>query len=398
MFAAIVGQSWADDAHPYNIECNGIDVVAKVPMQSVKIEMAGPGTNGSMSFTVFDANASVTVAEWDEVRFIEHAATRPILFGGFVQSVRYRAWAVTGRMIEVECVGYGILLDRKVVPTTVVPSWGVAEIVVPLINLYGGRLRATARDYASATGLETIDGTYSVVEMQADWNTWGHETTLTAVTLRSALQSIIDVSVFLTLEGAAAATFWVDNVGRVCLVPDFPAGTSFSVHDDQRFADTVPGFQLNTSGTYRIEGLTYEREDTDRVTSAYVVGGQAAGTGYYRTPALERVGDLETIVTDPDSVVAADIQTVGAVAVGRTTFATVRGEVTLFATAPLDLWPGRHIDLAVAAVDLTAAEDFRVTAVRVQFRSSTARTYGVGFGGSIPTPSLANRQGRYATR
>ena len=123
MFAAIVGQSWADDAHPFNLEVNGIDRIASVPMESIRVEMAGPGTNGSLTFTIYDPDASVSVAAWDEVRLIEHAADQPLVFGGFVQSVRHTAWATAGRSLEVQCVGYGILLDRKISPTAFTPGY-----------------------------------------------------------------------------------------------------------------------------------------------------------------------------------------------------------------------------------------------------------------------------------
>ena len=104
MFAAIVGQDWADDAHPFNLEVNGVDRVAALQYAGFSIEMPGPGSNGSIQATLHDPAVSIAIAEWDEVRFIEHAATRPILFGGFVQSVRYRVSpGLAGRFIELVC-------------------------------------------------------------------------------------------------------------------------------------------------------------------------------------------------------------------------------------------------------------------------------------------------------
>ena len=116
MFAAIVGQSWATVAHPYNLEINGSDWIDAVISNTLHIEMAGPSSNGSLSVRLYDPAVGIDVAPWDEVTFTEHAATRPVLFGGFVQSVRYTTEpGLTGRWVDVECVGYGILLDKRIV-------------------------------------------------------------------------------------------------------------------------------------------------------------------------------------------------------------------------------------------------------------------------------------------
>ena len=69
MFIATAGQSWADDAHPFNLEVNGTDLIAKVQRHSIRVNMPGPGNNGSLSFTIEDATSTVVVTEWDEVRF-----------------------------------------------------------------------------------------------------------------------------------------------------------------------------------------------------------------------------------------------------------------------------------------------------------------------------------------
>lgn len=414
MFAAVVGQSWADDAHPFNLEINGVDWIGRVHYPSINIEMPGPGSNGSMTFTLADPDASITVNEWDEVRFIEHAATRPIQFGGFVQSVRYVAWAANGRSLVVTCVGYGILLDRKVVPSvplqdglTYSDAYDVSYRLVNIVNRHGGRVTATA----PLVSADPADERYALPSLTGLW-TVGDEADATLPiadnqTLRSVIEAITEPSnLYAAADGQwypAASGHWVDSAAMLRCYPDGQTDSSYygaETYWKAQFDDaSVPGLSIDESGTLAVTSLQYEREDTDRVTSAYIVGGNAAGTGYARArQGLERAGDLEILFSDSESTTATYRNSKGAGAVNRTTAATARGTVSIESSTPVAAWPGRNIQIDVSRLGLTASMNWRITSCLIAFQSSTHRTYTIGFGGNIPKPSMSRRTGRFAKR
>jgi hypothetical protein len=394
--------------HPFNIEINSVDRISMVDIDSVGVEMPGPGSNGSLTFTIRDATATVIVNVWDEVRFLEHAATRPILFGGFVQSRRYVPWARTGRDIIVTCAGYGILLDKKVVPTfafahtfTFIP-----EPLVSLINRFGGRITGAINPTKTAGIWAYTNAQYSIAHVDVSWAAnWslGFITIPDNQYLRGAIEATIGKGAYLfnPVPEPASASYWVDSAAQLRVFPDIP---------DHAFADdngawrgqfdqgTVPGITVDQSGALRISGTDAEVEDTDRLTSAYIVSSTPAGTGFFRTPALERAGDLETILTDNDSLTVADVAGKGGAVVNQTTSATQRASVDIQANGPLDIWPGRNLRFTDPQTDVPVAQNWRITSTRIAFDSATTRTYTVGFGGNIPQPSMARRSGRFKTR
>jgi hypothetical protein len=409
-------------AHPFNLEINGIDRIASVQFASIEIEMPGPGSNGSMSFVIADPTAAITVNEWDEVRFIEHAATRPILFGGFVQSVRYVAWAAVGRSIEVQCVGYGILLDKKAVPAFTAQVWQLTGRLVSLINQYGGRIWCTGRGTSYVpTGPDQLgppsgmpNNWYSVAGYGNSWamriNMGDPFTGPANSTLRGQVDHMMANCGWLGSDTPdqepITGTYWVDGAAMFWafpLVPDHarsadPLGWAAQFDGAVYNNPTVPNLVIDESGAVRVTRIEYEREDTDRTTSTYVVGGSAPGTGYYREPGLSRAGDLESIITNDLSTDAEGVISTGGGSVRQTTGATVRGEVEIAANSPIAAWPGRNIAITSTPLHLSSADYWRITSTTITFQSYTARTYSIGFGGSVPPPSQARRMGRFATR
>lgn len=415
MFAAVVGQSWATAAHPFNIEINGVDRIAAIQYSTIRIEMPGPGSNGSMSFELWDPDASITIAEWDEVRFIEHAATRPILFGGFVQSVRYSAWASAGRAITVECVGYGILLDRKVHVEASLPfNVDVDEVIQRIVSLYGGIITAQ-----SAAALGSPDATYGIPAYATestgrwllDYFMGSSDPVVPApCTLRAAVEYVLSIALseadFLATLSAVSVpgVFWVDSARMFRLLADGSGSShtkwqSGGVDYPGQYDGGVPGPAFDAAGTYPVVEASYEREDTDRLTSIYVEGGAGAGTGFVRAAqGLDRAGDLEAIVSDANSLTADDLLTKGRGQVRQTQSATARGSITIESATPLDIWPGRQMSYDRPELGLTSALKWRMTTVNITFLGSESRQYRISFGGNLPVPSMARRQGRYRVK
>jgi len=408
MFAAIVGQSWADDAHPYNLEVNGTDLIASCSYPSIAIEMAGPGTNGSLRFRLSDPTAAITIAEWDEVRFIEHAATRPILFGGFVQSVRYLAWATTGREIEVECVGYGILLDRKVVDAFDVTSFEDAPDYlggawVALVNRFGGRVTALQTETVYAD----TDETWTV----SHYGTWvpsvtsGAATTaITTGSLRSACEYLAEQSadseeIVAAIEGGwvlgqVGAVYWVDAYARLHAHPRRVVQTP--TYDSNTYDGTCPVEISETTGAgkVRASSIEWEREDPDRLTRPYVEGGNALGSGWTGFGGLERAGDLEDVISRPESTTESQRRSFARGAVEASQPSAVRSTITVVSATTIDFRPGQKLTVSNTQLGLSSAE-YRIAGVSIAFQTATYRVYSISAGGSAP--SMANRSGRYAT-
>ena len=407
MLAAVVGQSWATLPHPFSLEVNGTDRVDAVRWGSVSVTMPGPGSNGAMAFTLTDPGNLITLNEWDEVRWIEHAATRPIQFGGFVQSVRYLGWrrGLVGRDIAVTCVGYGILLDKKVVTSFLLGDDAGGDVsvggaCVSLVNRFGGRVAALSIGYADLT--RQTDATYGVVSLGNEWN-WilfsgtAYPVPLPApMKLRAAVDYILALGSGFDASGnviPVAGVYWVDSACRLVMLYDAPPGgmvtNAGTLH--QQFADSYPGLALD--GTTVKDSPQYERENTDRVTSAYVQGGSPAGSGFYRGAPLDRAGDLEEIVSDSSALAAGDVAAKGGSIVARTIPSIAKGVVQVESQTPLDVWPGRQVTVDVANANVSAAQEWRMTSVTITYPTSTDRVYTIGYGGSIARPSMARRQG-----
>jgi len=271
-------------AHPYNLEINSVDWIASLRDGSLSIEMPGPGTNGSMSFRLYDPAVAVSAEPWDEVRFLEHAAARPILFGGFVQSVRYSSQVgITGRWVDIECVGYGILLERRVVP-----FWGGANngsYMGYSANQYGGfsgpghPIQAIVGNYGGRITAQAF-GTGPTSYARPDTpmflgypDVWEPDTSTSVTfgpgTLRAAIEWWIGLGLDATGD-AAGGVFWVDAYCRLWLLPDF--ATPANAMRAARVVGGHMGIVLDEATTTSVSSIAWEREDADRLTSAYVVG------------------------------------------------------------------------------------------------------------------------------
>lgn len=512
MFAAITGQGWAALAHPFNLEVNGVDRVASVQFPTIVVDMPGPGSNGAMTFEIEDPDSSIRVEKWDEVRFIEHAAVRPVTFGGFVQSRRFRAWAAGGRTITVRCVGYGVLLDRKAVP-----GWSrywdsddtMAGNVVSIVNRHGGRVTALSSGFADTTAERSVSA-------RCNWYLV-YDAPLPTATLRGMLERMLTEAADYTpdrpssvdnVSGPAGAAYWVDAYARFRAHPDPHPHYADDSFYDAAFDGGTPGLELDLTGTNIVSDLEYEDEDGDRVTSAYVESGRIArgdtltasatrilGTttmaegeyvtdndrptwgpgfratvthtsasttddlgrillrgidlfgnaveesispeadakvtgsqvwdrilgvesqdweanagadsisvghakgqwvvspvnGYVRAAALERAGDLEALIVDDGATTTTLRDAAGRGAIGASEGATARGAVTVGSDGPADIRPGMHLTVTAPQVEQDGSTDWRITSVRIRFTSQTYREYDIGYGGTVPAPSLARR-------
>jgi hypothetical protein len=149
---------------------------------------------------------------------------------------------------------------------------------------------------------------------------------------------------------------------------------------------------VDTSGTLKVTQLTYEVEDTDRLTAVYIAAGSAGAPAWVTTPPPERAGDLQAYVGSGSMALVVEAGKVINPTAGR----SVRGTVGIESATTVDARPGRNLRLTAAQLG-ASAEDYRITGVRIAFLGGTHREYSIDFGGSQPAPSMARRSGRYAT-
>jgi hypothetical protein len=166
-------------------------------------------------------------------------------------------------------------------------------------------------------------------------------------------------------------------------------------------AGTVVASRGYFSSITSVTGADWGTADT---ADTIVLGVEAnsyipAGTGYFRAAPLPRAGELETIVSAPDSASGTDITNAGGFSVAQTVGATGRGHLEVNADSPLACWPGYNITYDPPAGTAPGeAQSWRITGMDITFHSSTNRTYGIDFGGNRPQATLTGRQGRYQTR
>lgn len=379
-------------AHPFNLEANGVDLIGLVPMDSISIEVPGPGTNGSMTFSIRDPDSTVTLAEWDEIRFIEWGAARPVLFGGFVQSVRIMPWTrATGRNFQVTCVGYGILLDKKVVISHPAPTTStIGQLLLSLVNTWGGLIQGLGWNPVDP---DDYEGSESLtVFCDGDWFLSGAvtPTALGAQTLRTAL----DLWPALAYDGGATTTppvgwiSWVDAYRRYHAMWDKTT--------DSGYEGTLTLTETTASETYG--HLEYEREHTDKATAYYVTGGNANGTGMVRVTGHERAGDLEEMISISESDSAEALAAYGAGYIEANAGDPVRGQFVMERNTPIDVRPGQKLVATSTPLGWSTVTLGRITGVRISYQTSTVRRYEVAFGGRWTRPSAMSRTGRFAVR
>lgn len=407
MFAAIIGQSWAIDLnHRYNLEINGIDLIESVQFESISLDLSGPASNGALTFTITDPTSIITVNDWDHVRFIEHGAPRPVLFGGFVMGAEYHPWAAGGRQIIVQCVGYGTLLDRKVVTHldaagNSIDAMGVA--IQRLIATFGGILQA------SAVGVAPVPLDADTYILDVNNTIWGDmywlwdfdgRGAMDGLTLRDAINNVLGfgqdqskLSVPPDYDNfpAVGGFVWVDSYARVhAFWDDTTRATGYD--GDAPVSINVTG----SGGTVTAREIQYEKDGTDRITSAYVVGDSPTSSRMSRGPAIPVAGDLEVVVSDSTVTSGPMAAQRGLGVIARSSGTPVRSGTSIQSSTPIDFRPMQRLLVTFPQFGLVA-EPFRIASVGITFTSSASRTYHLEWGGSL-RPSMVRTLGRFQTR
>ncbi len=391
-------------SHPFSLEVNGSDVIALSDVSTIKIAMPGPGTNGSLSATLTDASSAITVNAWDEIRLVEHAATRPNLFGGFVQSPATTVWAAGGRDIVIDAVGYGVLLDKKAVDLQPDPYPGsysgpieFATAIASLINRFGGIIHGYAQVDTDRNSY-TSDPTFCIPNF-SDWepSSFG---ALASMPLRAGLEQWLRTGLDSNTATAVAglpvptvgALYWVDSYARLHAHPQLADG-ALNAYDG-----TCPIAIAETTGAglVRASSLTYAVYGADIITAAYVEGGNAAGTGFTYGESYPVAGDLVGLFTHPESTSASLLSFYGGGDVAAANAATIAGEAVIESDTPLDIRPGQRLLITSTQLGLSSTP-FLIGGVSIVITKPSHHIYTVSFGGR-QRRSLARRLGTFQSR
>lgn len=399
-------------AHPFNLEVNGTDLIGRVPLESITYDQPGPGSNGSMTFEVTDPTRTLTFAAWDHVRLIEHAAARSVLWGGFVASVSRRPAFGTGRIFTIECVGYGVLLDRRVVVDFMAPqntsAMKIPDGIQAAATVWGNGIECyayTPTNPADYTG--DVTKTLFMPDPGGSGADWQQPflafdgLTLTD-TLRGVIETWGEFGADLTPPKVGqydewppiGFLYWVDSYKRLHAFWDKPTVASGYQGDaPQPLTDALP------VANYAVTSLSFEEDNADLTHGVYVIG-SGAGLGWAQLtisrPDALASAELQDIANNSLSTTAPKRDAFGRGYVDARQSTTVRGTLTTEDSQPWTV--GQKLTLTNTALGI-AAEEYRITAVRVQFmRGTTKRRNTITFGGSRGTRVLTKHFGTQRAR
>ena len=379
-------------AHPFNLEINGVDLIARVDARSIDVEMPGPGNNGSMSFTVWDPTSSIPIIEWDHVRFIEHAASRPVTFGGFVQAVTTTVWAAGGRTHVVQCVGYGVLLDKRFIvahpaitfigsddPVGINP--GIGDLLQALISTYGGPI--------TAVGYTTTATVSATVLVHSDWRPNVGLTALSRLSLRSAIEAWASLS--FDHRGSrsrpTSMIYWVDASARFHATW-LPSDQPTSAFEGAATATT----DSSNSPQYSV---TFEGDGSDYLNAIYVNDTGADPPQWVREAPHPVAGYIEDTIS-LESGATGEAAQLGNYELDLRAGSTVVASFSRESSTPVDYRPGMSLTWTNAQLGL-AAQKMRITGVRIRFIGGSHRVYTLDLGGRLKA-SFSRESGKYAIR
>lgn len=345
---------------PYvlTIELGGVDITASVPLESVRMQLAGSQETATCEFDIEDFTLTVAAAEEDLVTVTE-VGTSEVLFGGFVRSLTPDV-AATGRTVHIKAVDYNSLLDRQLIIRDTRSAGESDKVRLEyLMTTYGDQF---SPDFTQITTLAA-----SMPEQ-----------TFTAITLRQAIERVLG-------QASTLSAYHIDPTGRLVTYDR-------SVITPGPF-DVVVG--TPGAGQIAVDKFRIDFDSTGLANAVYIVGATAAGSGWFTDPtSIAAYGRRERFFNAPDSDTSAKAAQVGAAVLQDQAYPIPRGS---FETdSPNDGWRiGQHITCTSAQHGITA-ETYRIARVTVRYLNGLGhRRYTLEIGSPLPTLTalLAKRAG-----
>lgn len=392
---AVIGGVATGVQPPYGLFVGGTDVLKDytgaaygVPLESIEVTEAGPGSVSSMTFRIDDPSKLMALAEGQEARFYDftNSVTE---FLGYVDH-----WSSTpdfggqGRTYEVTCTGIEAWLDWAILQNDY-PRGGGASTVSPLDFF---ELRGTTPQYwgpfyygVSATqitgerlaGLGTFSG----------YNTYRTSTITYAAgtTLRGMFDSVssytyiipgdgryIPINVLATIDFDRQARAWpsADVSGNLLQPSDY---TTLTVTDTAASATNA-------------EDLEYQVEPGDPAHEVYIKG--TGVTGVFTDGTGIRTRQL--FLSDASIANADDAQRVANGLLGSVS-GSVRGSYwRRDFTPPAGVHAGSLTTITDDATGATGT--YRIYQIRKTYLGSGRKTWYVAFGGNPPSAAALVRK------
>lgn len=392
MHAAVIATLPSTAARAYTLTVGGNDMnvggqsggAYLVDIDSIKVEEEGPGGISGLSFTLYDPNLEVVIAEGAEVEMWDVTNTIPY-FAGFVQSWKYLG--ILGRYVSINCIGAEVLLDWLIVPSLTIPSGidttdAIQMAATNTIGL-GVRLRS-----ASTSGGSTQANPIGDMQPGAQTLQQVASVTLAGQTLREAIRLILEASRSTgTNSGVGGASITVDFWWGLRAYPKATAVTSIpSDYDSLTVTDATSG----TAATM----LDHESDASGAVHAVYVKGGNAAGTGLV-TDGMNIPGPVAFI--EDSSITTSDARDrVGLAYIAEHSPAT-RGSLSIESFAPTtNIRAGSFVDITNTASGIASVE-YRIASISKSFYANK-QTWTVAYGGFRPSFVRQNRRRTRALR
>lgn len=357
-----------------------------VPESSIVVTERGPGGVSSMTFTLRDPGKVHTLAEGDDVLYYDLVNGRPE-FLGWIQGWGVERFGL-GRAFTVRCIGVEAVLDWLIVPSLSLPA---------LTTLRDAIQAAAAVAVGIGVPLRALSSPgFAVYDVQGSQDapiarfvaenlitiTLQTQVDITAKTLRETLAAIFAST--LPWFGTAATEFLgvatVDFYwGLRCYRPELgPSDYAALTVADTAAAALAP------------ENLKHNVDSGGRPRQAYVVGGNAAGTGM--VPDGTGLAGPTAVITDA-TILTDDAKRNAARAYLKDKASTIRGSFELNGnTITTNVRAGSILGLTDSE---TGATGSYAIAEIVRTYQGARRSWRISFGG---LPLTLSRQVRRLTR
>jgi hypothetical protein len=379
---------------PYGLQVGGTQVLRDysglaygVPLESIEVTEGGSGSVSSMTFTIDDPTKIIGLSELAEVIFTDFTNNVP-LFRGYVDHwVARPDFGGQGRTYEVSAIGVEAWLDWLMIkPAFTIPYPGAAPTVSEaIVTAYGGTYGGKLRVIMGATSNGSFAGPVGTLTRPAGFRTYTlTPLTLDGVSFREAISTIVAYSYYDDTTGAfltAVPLFvTVDFSLGLRVWPDY-----IDAQPDDYTTLTVTD---TTAGFTNAEPLEHGVEPGDATHEVYIIGFNAAGTGWVSDgTGLRGKQAVITPLSAPNDEVGKR-RTAASFFLSGTQIVRGSLELTDF-TPPATVHAGSLLALTDAATGATAT--YRIYTIRKTF-TGTRQNWVVSYGGNPPSATALMRK------
>lgn len=243
-----------------------------VPVDSVELDLEGPGGVSAARFSIDDPDRILTLSEGQRVQFVDF--TRNVIrFAGWIQSWSVRPLGIS-RVHDVQAQGYEAVLDWAFIPgTVVVPALtntnaACMQMISAAVFPPGAQVRA----YTPVGDPDNGDATTPIGSLFVFGYKTTQDVTVSDTSLRDALKAVTQVSGI--PNGGDPEAYTITNLP---ITVDFQGGIRlyWDRPNDWATLTAHSGFGSTTVPA----DPQYLRDAGGAFHAVYVVGGNAAGTG-----------------------------------------------------------------------------------------------------------------------